>query len=619
MATHNINFSPRVLYEALGYKNIEVDSIAFAEQIKNSYDAKSKNIILDFSDYHKDKIRILDDGIGMNEKELIENWLLVGTQSKIFDEKALGGKGVGRFSLFRIANTITVISKKKNYPEYQLRLEKNSLEKLDYLENSKVEIMEEKVSKYFKSEPDSGTLIILTDLKQLNMLEIFYDLYNLIQPNKFSNFPVSINYIYPSSFKKPYVMPVEDALKYAPFACKACFKSNNLIEYKFICQVKEKILYKNNNAIKLSHSFKKLMPIDLGEIEFYLYNYYFDPTFTSLLSIPQNNIQNDYLNIYQGISVYRESFKIYGHGKTDWLNLAEKRVADPTRNIDNKLSFGYISLKRPNSDSLEEKTSRESFIKGEELNYFKKSISLIIDNFNKDRVNSIDIIRNGERKNDFKIIHEIIQNNIDGKISEQIGDNNNEASKSHITDIKSNIVPSKSEYNNQSNIQNELHNDSNQKQPQVSIEKPKPKYSDMIIIDPGFECIDTVPEKIKRIIYELQTLKNTEKQPTLYSQALLLRCLIDISTQYVQEKLSIETIKNDLLGNILKVLNYASNKALLPAKVKHIKELRILIKEDETIKYFNGIVHDYDFKTHYQDIKRIWDKFEFYIEFCIKQ
>lgn len=620
MAKHKFVFSPRVLYEALGAKHIEMDSIAFAEQIKNSRDAEAKNIIINLADYNEDRINILDDGIGMDEEELKKNWLLVGTESKSIDSKALGGKGIGRFSLFRIAENITIISKKKNRPEYEMSIKKSVLESLDFTDNLEIKIIENKTPRYFKNNLDSGTNIILTGIKELNFKQIFNQLKNLIQPDKVASFPVNIKYIYPKLiFTEPTIMSIDDALAYAPFRCKASFISNNLLEYNFTCKVKNKIIYKKKDTKKLSSSFAELKPINLGKIDFNLYNFYFDSTFVRLLSIPQKEIQENFLEIYQGISVYREGFKIYGHGETDWLQLAEERVANPTGCIDNKLSFGYISLKRPESDNLEEKTNREGFIKGPVYDYFKKATEFLVNEFNKDRTNSIGIIRNGERKNDFKIIHEIIRNKEKQHQTSQkdIRYSNSNKTSHDDTDSSKSDEPPKETPNSESKPPKTENNDSNKEKQKPQAKKPKPTYSNNVIIDSSFTCPETAPEKIKQIIYELQTLENTDKQPTLYSQSLLLRCLIDISTQYVQEKLSMNQNKNDLFGNIKNVLNHLSNKKLLDHK--HITRTRTELKKNQTVIYFNGVAHDYNYRPSYDDIKRIWDAFESYIAFCIKQ
>ncbi|WDU77557.1 ATP-binding protein [Lysinibacillus sp. G01H] len=101
--TTDIKLDPRLLYEALGNKIIELDSIAIAEQIKNASDAGAENIIVDFSNFKNDVVEIRDNGSGMTLDEIKENWLLVATSNKSNDLTQLGGKGIGRFSLFRLA------------------------------------------------------------------------------------------------------------------------------------------------------------------------------------------------------------------------------------------------------------------------------------------------------------------------------------------------------------------------------------------------------------------------------------------------------------------------------------------------------------------------------------
>lgn len=619
MAIHNIDFSPRILYEALGYKNIEVDSIAFAEQIKNSRDAKAKNITLNFSHYNN-KISIIDDGIGMDEEDLKRNWLLVGTQSKISDKNALGGKGIGRFSIFRIANNITIITKKKSCPEYELSLKKDDLEILDNMLDFEVEIIENKDPKFFKSSTSSGTKIILTDLKQINFHEVFEDLYNLIQPDSIDKPPIKINYIYPNFFDKPYVIDVDKAINYAPFCCKATFKENYLVNYDFKCIANGNTLYKNTNPQGLSKLFGELSHVNLGNINFYLYNYYFHSTFINLLNVPKDDLQNNFLNIYQGISIYRESFKIYGHGKVDWLKLAEQRVNRPSKKIDNRLSFGYVVLERPNSDLLEEKTSREGFLKGEALDYLISSLNLIIDTFNKDREESINIIS----KNNFSNIINILKSDKNSK-NKKKANNHVEIHEKNIGECHPSINPStgvKNENHNKRSADNADNNENNSPNPESTVIEenlninpptPKPAFSRKKVIDASFVCPNTAPEKIKRIIHELQTINSNSEN----AQGLLLRCLIDISTKYAQHKLNIIANSDNLNSNILSVLNIISDKKLIDHK--HIRRIRDTSKKQSFSLYLNGVAHEYDYRPNFKEVKEFWNIFEPYVSFCIKQ
>ena len=108
------NFNGRTLYDLLGGENIETDSIAIAEQIKNSRDANATDVTIDFSKMEENIITITDNGQGMSLEEIHDNWLTIGTSSKINDSAKLGGKGVGRFSLFRLADKISIKTSKEN-------------------------------------------------------------------------------------------------------------------------------------------------------------------------------------------------------------------------------------------------------------------------------------------------------------------------------------------------------------------------------------------------------------------------------------------------------------------------------------------------------------------------
>lgn len=90
-----------------------------SEIVANSWDADATEVKMNIHD--TDKIEIIDNGFGMNEDDINEKFLNVGYKKRDnnFTEtpsgrKVMGRKGIGKLSLFSIANKITVISKKKN-------------------------------------------------------------------------------------------------------------------------------------------------------------------------------------------------------------------------------------------------------------------------------------------------------------------------------------------------------------------------------------------------------------------------------------------------------------------------------------------------------------------------
>ncbi|WP_257942328.1 ATP-binding protein [Campylobacter lari] len=90
-----------------------------SEIVANSWDADATEVKMNI--YDTDKIEIIDNGFGMNKDDINEKFLNVGYKKRADNftktpsgRKVMGRKGIGKLSLFSIANKITVISKKKD-------------------------------------------------------------------------------------------------------------------------------------------------------------------------------------------------------------------------------------------------------------------------------------------------------------------------------------------------------------------------------------------------------------------------------------------------------------------------------------------------------------------------
>ncbi|WP_250253506.1 sensor histidine kinase [Chryseobacterium sp. Marseille-Q3244] len=106
----------------IGLENFSTEEGAIIELVKNTYDADSKNCLLIFDlKYHSNegdiepsinkefsKIYIIDNGIGMTEKIISNQWMTIGTDDKLYDPRSdkgrvkTGAKGIGRFALNRL-------------------------------------------------------------------------------------------------------------------------------------------------------------------------------------------------------------------------------------------------------------------------------------------------------------------------------------------------------------------------------------------------------------------------------------------------------------------------------------------------------------------------------------
>ncbi len=99
------------------YSNVPA---VLSEIVANSWDADAERVCVNIDKEHE-RIVIKDDGIGMTRDDIIDRFLFVGYQRRngqpgrtSKDRLPMGRKGIGKLSLFSIANTIVVETIKSN-------------------------------------------------------------------------------------------------------------------------------------------------------------------------------------------------------------------------------------------------------------------------------------------------------------------------------------------------------------------------------------------------------------------------------------------------------------------------------------------------------------------------
>ena len=115
----NIRFSTNIL-KRLGEELNPDLTQGLIELVKNSYDADAHNCTIELNnvfnyDPHnqslfQSKITIKDDGVGMTDEDISNNWLLLGESGKSTTEKTklgripVGDKGLGRLAALRLGS-----------------------------------------------------------------------------------------------------------------------------------------------------------------------------------------------------------------------------------------------------------------------------------------------------------------------------------------------------------------------------------------------------------------------------------------------------------------------------------------------------------------------------------
>ena len=121
--TQGVSFQTRArTIDHLGRGQIADAPTAISELWKNAYDAYARNVALHIFDGQPSLAAIFDDGVGMTRQDVLERWLVIGTESKIEDfgvppadtfglplRTRQGEKGIGRLSVaFLAPGTILV-------------------------------------------------------------------------------------------------------------------------------------------------------------------------------------------------------------------------------------------------------------------------------------------------------------------------------------------------------------------------------------------------------------------------------------------------------------------------------------------------------------------------------
>lgn len=344
------SFNPRVITDLLGSQLVENVSIALAEQIKNSRDANAKKVTIKFE---KDVIKIIDNGKGMSEEEVSSFWFNIGTTGKNGELDKLGGKGIGRLSLFTIGNSVDVITV-HNKKQVNFHLEKSEIDK-------------GKLNVNYELNPCNGKDKTVIIVKHLNEFLIDYDEIELNLENLFLDNTIEVELNFPKIENKHF-------LKTSEVIGRSLFVVDVIIRWEngkpVISYISKMNGIKNKNFESTNFEYEKDLEKILtdyemqkiGEIKFNALYFYKGRTFLKIINkyneISNKKLSQNYLSYNSGINIYRNSTKIFNFGKNDWLNLTHSRLNNSS-NVDNELISGQIILDTRSEEYLIEKTNRE--------------------------------------------------------------------------------------------------------------------------------------------------------------------------------------------------------------------------------------------------------------------
>ncbi len=381
------SFAARAI-DYFGSKAIASDITALFELIKNSRDANAKHVTIHFKDIQKANamIEIYDDGDGMTENDVREKWMVIGTDSRINDNKTKSGKavwgemGIGRLACQKLGNKTEMISIKKNQ-KTTMTFDWSVFEKpgitVDQIQFP-VEIsggagMEHGVTLELSKLKSKWTSKKINDLKE--------DLSILISQDNIDDLEIRINVGQENGevIGKNYAKLRQKVTDNAPFKVRAKFDGTELT-VDISAQVGKQASWESQTVMGNYDN------AEVGPFTVDIYHFPRAPGKLKTSTIEKyydKRIGTDKLEAFlknnHGPYIYRDGawMKPYG-GETDWLGM-EASARQETSKIGIKQIYGQIHMSKKKNPEIKPASHRETLIENEALKNLKQILGEIFE------------------------------------------------------------------------------------------------------------------------------------------------------------------------------------------------------------------------------------------------
>lgn len=387
----NFKFASR-FSSLIGRNLISNPIVAVSELVKNAYDADADNIEVSFSNLRSGvtELVIKDDGEGMSLEDIQNKWMVVGTDNKVNNpytlsgRRKLGEKGIGRFSVERLSKKLNIVTTKEGEDfSLQFSIDWDDDEK----ESSEFGTVMHPVYKRAEDRNKKGTIITMKELRDS------WDEESLINLRKELNLirPIDINSV---SYEK-YSFPGDNVnimLKAPDFLKKGEKIDSKLMSYQqahLYGKINSdgtaivKVNIKPNISVsgqELGDTYNyKINEIDVscGPVVFEAFVFLKDKRLYKSLDIDKKSM-DDYLNVYCGVKIYRDGFRIlpFGDVDNDWLELNAARTSSPEHRIGTQNTIGIVYISRDDNPGLQDVLSRENMYETKEYTALKSFVNI---------------------------------------------------------------------------------------------------------------------------------------------------------------------------------------------------------------------------------------------------
>lgn len=357
----NVEFRPRArILKLIGAELISDDVVAVTELVKNAHDADASRVTITFKGVasgNGGEIIISDDGTGMDLDTLLGRWMEPAGSSKVGPDRkrtrkgrrALGEKGLGRFSADKLARNLELISRTKNSPD-----EIRAVFDWDLFDDDSLMLSDIKCSWELRRATikPHGTILRMTGLRSSWTERMFRRLATRLSRlqtpfRELSDFSICIDSdefpLYSGELRS-------EILDRAPYRIDATFDG------------KETISYRINGARETEQPWTESTPLKCGPVRVRIFGFDLETDAVAKLG-PRMEVRA-WLREWSGVSIYRDGFRIwpYGEPHDDWLRLDQRRVNNPVFRLSNNQVVGFVEITGDQNPGLVDQTNREGMI-----------------------------------------------------------------------------------------------------------------------------------------------------------------------------------------------------------------------------------------------------------------
>lgn len=377
------------LVNRLGIELVGRAETAVSELIKNSYDADSTLVEVQFINTDKEggTLIIEDNGHGMDKEQLKAGFLRIASQDKVenplserYNRQKAGRKGIGRFATQRLGTQLIVETKTKrsstkitltiNWEKYDSNVDLQSVA-------NKIETLPNNIRK------ESYTRLVISNLREKwtesSIKRVYRYVSNLLQPNYLSSLDKAKNIAKKSrdSFKVEFFKISNGNINSVADVDSMIFDhalgviEGYVIDGKGICEIFSKRFKIKGETIELEKSYA-----NLPEVHFKAYYYIYEKKYYPLNTTEYNDLKK-FRDNNSGIKIYRNGFRVlpYGEKGNDWINIdsGSSQRTDENKYVpfSNYNFFGFVEIIDTEGEKFNETASREGLIENIPFNELK--------------------------------------------------------------------------------------------------------------------------------------------------------------------------------------------------------------------------------------------------------